>query len=68
MALHIENRVIFSNYGKVALCRKKSLEKVDSLPQKSIEKVLCLWYTMCEVRKRFGGKRYAEAKNRKTIS
>lgn len=59
---------ILSCPGKVALCRKKSLEKVDGLLQKSLEKVLDLWYTMCEVRKRFGGKRYAEAKNRKTIS
>lgn len=59
---------ILSRSGKVALCRKKSLEKVDGLLRKSLEKVLDLWYTMCEVRKRFGGKRHAEAKNRKTIS
>lgn len=36
---------------KVAPCRKKSFEKVDILLQKSLEKVLDLWYTMCEVRK-----------------
>lgn len=53
---------------KVAPCRKKSFEKVDGLPQKSLEKVIDLWYTMCRVRKRFGGKRNAEAKNRKAIS
>lgn len=42
---------ILSHSGKVALCRKKSLEKVDGLLRKSLEKVLDLWYTMCEVRK-----------------
>ena len=43
--------VFFLDCYKVATCLKKSLEKVDGFLQKSLEKVLNLWYTMCEVRK-----------------